>query len=93
MANMVKINYGLFGIKSIQIFNMNNMNNEKIINRLTELIEAYTAKNITSFLDEAFENHLRATSNTGPPLANNYFVLCELKAIISEADQKVVNKF
>ena len=63
------------------------MSETKIINRLAELLEFFPLETITSFLDEAFANHLRATSNTGPPLAEQYFILCELKAIIAEAEQ------
>ena len=55
--------------------------------RLDELVDSFPADKILSFLDEAFENHLRGTNLTGPPLAEQYYILTELKAVIMAAGQ------
>lgn len=68
------------------------MSETQIINRLDELVQNYSVEKLNSMLDEWFEGHLSTTNLTGPPLADHYFILCEIKALISVAGQLDVRK-
>ena len=59
----------------------------KAITRLQDLLEVHPAAKIEAFFDEAFENHIRQTSLPGPALADQFFILNELKEVIREAEK------
>lgn len=56
----------------------------KAVTRLQELLEVHPAAKIEAFFDEAMENHIRQTSRSGPALADQYFILSELRQVIRD---------
>jgi len=61
------------------------MKNQKaILARLTELAEFFPMGKIELSFNEIFEYHLKVTTLSGEPLALQYFLLNELKAIMSD---------
>jgi hypothetical protein len=56
----------------------------KPFTRLQDLLEVHPAAKIEAFFDEALENHIRQTSLPGPVLADQFFILTELKEVLRE---------
>jgi len=62
-------------------------NQKQILSRLKELAEFFPPEKVEQAFNELFENHLRVTSLSGPPLALQYFLMNELKAIMSDVSR------
>jgi hypothetical protein len=58
----------------------------KIVERLRELTETYTAGGIGKFFDEAFECYLSATNQAHAKLSAEFRILCELKETLNDVE-------
>jgi len=69
------------------------MKNEKrILTRLKELSEFFPTEKVELSFNEIFENHLRVTSLSGEPLALQYFLMNEVKAILNDVSKSINHK-
>ena len=58
-----------------------------IITRLKDICESYPGERINEFLDEAFEYYLCNTTQSGKPLAEEFFLMSEIKRVFNEASR------
>jgi hypothetical protein len=69
------------------------MKNEKrILTRLKELAEFFPPETIEPAFNEIFENNLRCTTQSGEPLALQYFLMNEVKAILNDVSKSINHK-